>query len=266
MRIRAWDGSEAGPPEGPILVIRSRRALRRLFWARVAWAVPVPMWPAKSMSTVTSPADYGGPGRPPTPPAAEARPTGGLHTRLRAAPRSRTTPTCRTTSTRSCSASTWPTRRGISPTTASRCTTPDHQSGSRLQQTRPQAGHSATQSWLRSLILHAPQRYIVHATGITLSAQEPGLHRASDVENAEVRSQDYRDLVKHERQVKLSTRLLRWRWVNTSVQPNTRPKPACRLASTQASSDARAPNRGRAGDHVETFGALNRAATDGAQL
>ncbi|HET6855511.1 MAG TPA: SAM-dependent methyltransferase, partial [Streptomyces sp.] len=32
VRIKAWDGSEAGPPEGPTLVIRSRRALRRLLW------------------------------------------------------------------------------------------------------------------------------------------------------------------------------------------------------------------------------------------
>jgi cyclopropane-fatty-acyl-phospholipid synthase len=33
VRIRAWDGSEAGPNDGPVLVIRSRRALRRLLWA-----------------------------------------------------------------------------------------------------------------------------------------------------------------------------------------------------------------------------------------
>ncbi|AEW94461.1 MULTISPECIES: SAM-dependent methyltransferase [Streptomycetaceae] len=32
VRVRAWDGSEAGPPEAPALVIRSRRALRRLLW------------------------------------------------------------------------------------------------------------------------------------------------------------------------------------------------------------------------------------------
>ena len=33
VRIRAWDGTEAGPAEGPVLVIRNRRALRRLLWA-----------------------------------------------------------------------------------------------------------------------------------------------------------------------------------------------------------------------------------------
>ncbi|MGW1802563.1 class I SAM-dependent methyltransferase [Streptomyces sp. NPDC001984] len=32
VRIRAWDGSQAGPPEGPVLVVRNRRALRRLLW------------------------------------------------------------------------------------------------------------------------------------------------------------------------------------------------------------------------------------------
>ena len=33
VRIRAWDGSEAGPADGPVLIIRHRRALRRLLWA-----------------------------------------------------------------------------------------------------------------------------------------------------------------------------------------------------------------------------------------
>ncbi|MEU3979720.1 cyclopropane-fatty-acyl-phospholipid synthase family protein [Streptomyces sp. NPDC026672] len=32
VRIRAWDGSQAGPPEAPALVVRHRRALRRLLW------------------------------------------------------------------------------------------------------------------------------------------------------------------------------------------------------------------------------------------
>ncbi|MGW4252508.1 class I SAM-dependent methyltransferase [Streptomyces californicus] len=32
VRIRAWDGSESGPPGAPVLVIRGRRALRRLLW------------------------------------------------------------------------------------------------------------------------------------------------------------------------------------------------------------------------------------------
>ncbi|MDN0200890.1 class I SAM-dependent methyltransferase [Streptomyces sp. S.PNR 29] len=32
VRIRAWDGSQAGPPDAPTLVVRNRRALRRLLW------------------------------------------------------------------------------------------------------------------------------------------------------------------------------------------------------------------------------------------
>ncbi|MFJ6841129.1 class I SAM-dependent methyltransferase [Streptomyces griseoluteus] len=32
VRLRAWDGSETGPSDGPVVVLRSRRALRRLLW------------------------------------------------------------------------------------------------------------------------------------------------------------------------------------------------------------------------------------------
>ena len=32
VRIRCWDGSESGPAGAPVLVVRSRRALRRLLW------------------------------------------------------------------------------------------------------------------------------------------------------------------------------------------------------------------------------------------
>ncbi|WP_031519423.1 SAM-dependent methyltransferase [Streptomyces sp. NRRL F-5123] len=32
LRVRAWDGSEAGPPGAPVLVFRRRRALRRILW------------------------------------------------------------------------------------------------------------------------------------------------------------------------------------------------------------------------------------------
>ncbi|MGW6575124.1 class I SAM-dependent methyltransferase [Streptomyces sp. NPDC054945] len=32
VRVRAWDGSEAGPPDGPVLVIHDRRAVRRMLW------------------------------------------------------------------------------------------------------------------------------------------------------------------------------------------------------------------------------------------
>ncbi|HEV7211762.1 MAG TPA: cyclopropane-fatty-acyl-phospholipid synthase family protein [Blastococcus sp.] len=32
LRLRVWDGSEAGPPAAPVVVLRSRKALRRLLW------------------------------------------------------------------------------------------------------------------------------------------------------------------------------------------------------------------------------------------
>ncbi|HVK23403.1 MAG TPA: cyclopropane-fatty-acyl-phospholipid synthase family protein [Actinokineospora sp.] len=32
VRIRAWDDSEAGPPDAPVVIVRSRRPLRRLLW------------------------------------------------------------------------------------------------------------------------------------------------------------------------------------------------------------------------------------------
>jgi len=32
VRLRAWDGSEAGPAEGPVLLVRSPRALQRILW------------------------------------------------------------------------------------------------------------------------------------------------------------------------------------------------------------------------------------------
>ena len=33
LRLRAWDGSEAGPADAPLLVVHSRRALRRILWS-----------------------------------------------------------------------------------------------------------------------------------------------------------------------------------------------------------------------------------------
>ncbi|AGZ38303.1 SAM-dependent methyltransferase [Actinoplanes friuliensis] len=32
VRLQAWDGSEAGPADAPLLILRNRRALRRLMW------------------------------------------------------------------------------------------------------------------------------------------------------------------------------------------------------------------------------------------
>ncbi|MGJ7419520.1 SAM-dependent methyltransferase, partial [Streptomyces cinereoruber] len=32
VRLRTWDGGEAGPADAPVLVLRDRRALRRMIW------------------------------------------------------------------------------------------------------------------------------------------------------------------------------------------------------------------------------------------
>ncbi|WP_039889629.1 SAM-dependent methyltransferase [Mycobacterium xenopi] len=117
VRIRAWDGSEAGPSSAPVLVIRSRRALRRLLWApgelglarayvsgdidvdgdladglRLAWAGARQSnnrhrtgrisWRDKTRAVLVA-ASLGALGAPPAPPAAEARLTGRRHSRRR---------------------------------------------------------------------------------------------------------------------------------------------------------------------------------------
>jgi cyclopropane-fatty-acyl-phospholipid synthase len=113
VRVRAWDGSEAGPVGGPVLVIKNRRALRRLLWApgelglarayvtgdvdvdgdladgfRRAWAKagerpPVRTGRREKVSAVLAATRLGAIGLPPRPPASEARLSGRLHTRLR---------------------------------------------------------------------------------------------------------------------------------------------------------------------------------------
>jgi cyclopropane-fatty-acyl-phospholipid synthase len=112
VRIRAWDGTEAGPAEGPVLVINNRRALRRLLWAPgemglarayVTGDIDVDgdiadgfrrAWPmsAKRRTSISlrdkagaglTAARIGAVGLPPKPPVSEARLAGRLHTRGR---------------------------------------------------------------------------------------------------------------------------------------------------------------------------------------
>jgi len=113
VRVRAWDGSEAGPAGAPVLIIKRRRALRRLLWApgemglarayvtgdidvegdladgfRRAWATaaqqpPVSTgWRGKASAASTA-IRLGAVGPPPKRPASEARLSGRLHTRRR---------------------------------------------------------------------------------------------------------------------------------------------------------------------------------------
>lgn len=110
--LRAWDGSAAGPPDGPVLVLRNRRALRRLLWApgelglarayvtgdldvegdladgfRRAWrAAPrarVALGAGERVRAAAVALRLGAVGPPPAPPMSEARLSGRLHTRGR---------------------------------------------------------------------------------------------------------------------------------------------------------------------------------------
>ncbi|MBO1332284.1 cyclopropane-fatty-acyl-phospholipid synthase family protein [Streptomyces sp. VRA16 Mangrove soil] len=115
VRLRAWDGSESGPAGTPVVVVRSRRALRRLLWnpgelglaqAYVTGELDVEgdlrdglrgMWaaarerglhaprltPADRARALATAVRLGVLGPPPAAPAAQARLRGGLHTRAR---------------------------------------------------------------------------------------------------------------------------------------------------------------------------------------
>lgn len=78
LRLRAWDGSEAGPPDAPVLEFRSRRALRRMLWspgqlglsrAYVAGEIDAPGDIFASFAALSSAGKFAEPGpfRPPTP-------------------------------------------------------------------------------------------------------------------------------------------------------------------------------------------------------
>lgn len=121
-RLQAWDGSVAGPPQAPVLLLRNRRALRRLLWspgelglARAYVSGDLDLGPGEDLYTVlaevahfaerpevrdlhlglgdlTGPAGrrvaavlakVGALGPQPALPAEEARPEGRLHSRRR---------------------------------------------------------------------------------------------------------------------------------------------------------------------------------------
>ncbi len=114
IRIRAWDGSEVGPADAPVAVVRSRRALRRLAWSpgelglarayvtgdldvdgdledgfrRVrAFArehgTSIHLGPRDYAHALGTAVRLGAIGLPPRPPASEARVAGRLHSRTR---------------------------------------------------------------------------------------------------------------------------------------------------------------------------------------
>ena len=115
VRLRAWDGSEAGPADAPLVVLRSPDAVRRMVWrpgelgaaqAYVTGELDVPgdlgaalthafevgrerglsgvrPTPAALVRAVRVAAGIGALGRPPAPPATQARVRGRLHSQLR---------------------------------------------------------------------------------------------------------------------------------------------------------------------------------------
>jgi cyclopropane-fatty-acyl-phospholipid synthase len=114
LRVRAWDGSETGPADTPVVVVRSRRALRHLLWrpdelgvarAYVSGDLDVEgdledgfrrlrqfgrshgqgtrISLGERVRAVGTLARLGGVGARPRPPASEAKVHGRLHTRTR---------------------------------------------------------------------------------------------------------------------------------------------------------------------------------------
>jgi cyclopropane-fatty-acyl-phospholipid synthase len=121
--VRAWDGSEAGPAGGPVLVLRRRQALRRILWhpgelgvaqayvtgdldvdgdlteglrtvrralraragapARSRWRPSSPLPPGLWGQAARAALTLGVLGPPPPAPASQARVTGRLHSKLR---------------------------------------------------------------------------------------------------------------------------------------------------------------------------------------
>jgi cyclopropane fatty-acyl-phospholipid synthase-like methyltransferase/DUF1365 family protein len=237
LRIRAWDGSEAGPLDGPVLVIRSRRALRRLLWApgelglarayvtgdldvegdltdgfRQVWRQVragqlnrVELTVRQRLSAAAAAARLGAVGLPPTPPRSEARLTGRRHSASRD-------------------------RAAI----AHHYDMSNEFYGLLLDETMAYSSAYFTdtdqplvdaqrakldlicrklqlESGMRlldvgcgwgSLILHAAEHYGVHATGVTLSAAQRDhiVKQVADrglADRVTVRLQDYRDVEQH---------------------------------------------------------------------
>ena len=78
LRLRAWDGTEAGPADAPVVVFRSRRALRRMLWspgqlglsrAYVAGDIEAPGDIFAAFGALSAAGKFAEPGpfRPPTP-------------------------------------------------------------------------------------------------------------------------------------------------------------------------------------------------------
>ncbi len=237
LRLRAWDGSETGPPDAPVLVIRSRRALRRLLWApnelglarayvsgdldvegdtsdlaegfrrvwRLARSRPhtaVALGVRDRFGAAAATARIGAVGLPPKPPGSEAKLRGRVHTKLRDRAAiahhydlSNDFYELLLDDTMAYS-SAYFTYDGQTLLDAQRakldliCRKLDLQPGMRLLDVGCGWG---------SLVLHAAEHFGVHATGVTLSAQQRDfvVKRIADrglTDRVEVRLHDYREL------------------------------------------------------------------------
>ncbi|WP_330456230.1 cyclopropane-fatty-acyl-phospholipid synthase family protein [Streptomyces sp. NBC_00820] len=92
VRLRAWDDSETGPAGGPAVVVRSRRALRRMLWqpgelglaqAYVTGEIDIEGDLAEGLRVMWAAVRERGLHAPRLAPAAQARLRGGLHTKAR---------------------------------------------------------------------------------------------------------------------------------------------------------------------------------------
>ncbi|WP_338604118.1 cyclopropane-fatty-acyl-phospholipid synthase family protein [Saccharopolyspora sp. SCSIO 74807] len=231
--VVAWDGSTAGPRSGPRVVLRRRRALRHLLFSpgelglarafvsgdldvegdlaeglRRCWAafreqrVDKPRFgPSAWRRMLGEAVALGAIGPRPKPPAGEARPSGALHSRRR---------------DRSVIAHHYDTGNEfyellLDPSMAYSCGYFTGDGGlaeaqrAKLDLICRKLGLTAGMRLLDvgcgwgSLILHAARHYGVHATGVTLSAQQAG-HVQQRIEESglcgqvHVRLQDYREV------------------------------------------------------------------------
>ncbi|MGA5198205.1 class I SAM-dependent methyltransferase [Streptomyces exfoliatus] len=215
LRLRAWDGSETGPQDTPVLVVRSRRALRRLLWhpgelglarAWVAGEIDVEgdLYDALDRLTAVVPDGGGrdlgrrmvrdgtalriaaglirlaGPGVPPPPPAEESRRRGEAHTKRRD----------RAAISHHYDVGNEFYARVLGPSMVYSCAYWDRADGSledaqyakldlicRKLALRPGQHLLDIGCGWGSLVLHAAQHYGVRATGITISVEQADLAR-----------------------------------------------------------------------------------------
>nr|WP_245572397.1 class I SAM-dependent methyltransferase [Actinokineospora enzanensis] len=234
MRLRAWDGSEAGPATGPVAVVRTRRALRRLLWdpnelglarAYVSGDLDVEGDLAEALARFWALTRSGRIGRPtvrdkvglvgnalrlgivgprPAPPGEEARLSGAKHTKVR----DRAAIAHHYDMSNDFYASV------LEPNMAYSCgywtsDAPDYTvedaQRDKLELVCVKLGLRPGMRMLDvgcgwgSLALHAARHHDVHVTGITLSQQQQEfvqarIEREGLGDRVEVRLQDYRDL------------------------------------------------------------------------